>query len=237
MLIKQKKLWFKKAIILLEDSQVKDVVASKIYSAIDILSYKKMPLENFRVKEKTIAVIDLTREEQSIFYSFSETTRKHIRRTQNNPDLRFDSLTTPTDERYDLFKKFEYSQGRVPMSRKDFKSFRLFTACYKGSPISGVSVIESEHYLRTITIFSKRLDIEDKELYKLTAWSTRRIMWEICVWGKKKGFTSFDLGSINLVDPKKAGVTEFKMAFKGDIINEYTYIYKSTFFKIFEFKL
>ncbi len=234
MLITQNKLWFKKAIVLLDDSLVKEVVASKIYSAIDILSYKKMLLVGFRVKEKTIALIDLMREEQNIFDSFGETTRKHIRRTQNNPDLRFDSIAIPTDEWYELFKKFEYSQNRVPMPRKDFKSFRLFAAYYKDSPISGVSVIESGHYIRTITIFSKRLDIEDKKLYKLTAWSTRRIMWEICLWGKKEGFTSFDLGSVNLVDPKKAGISDFKLSFGGGTMPEYTHIYKSNTFAFFE---
>jgi len=110
----------------------------------------------------------------------------------------------------------------------------LFSAEYRGQEISGISLIEDKPNIKTITIYSKRVVTEDKETYKIIAQATRRIVWEICLWAKKEGFRLFDLGSINLDDPVKAGVTEFKLSFGGEVIPEYTFIYKSIHFAFFE---
>ena len=39
---------------------------------------------------------------------------------------------------------------------------------------------------------------------------------------------------VNFKDPEVAGITKFKMSFGGDVVNEYTYIYKSAAFRYFE---
>ena len=74
----------------------------------------------------------------------------------------------------------------------------------------------------------------DKEMLRLISFSTRRLVWEICKYGKENDYFGFDLGSINLVDSNKASIAQFKNSFGGKIVDEYLYIYKSKIFKFFE---
>ncbi len=243
MILESRKFIFKKAYIYSDDQKFKEFYMDGKYSSIVAISYDKLDEDflsshinkrNLKVRVKPITRINLQLSEDEIFKKFNDTAKKHVRRTFRNNDLIFNHTKRPTSGSYAVYADFEYSQGRAPMSEKEFQTYRLFSASYEGKEISGISLVESHPYVRTITIYSRRLSTSDKETYKIIAQASRRIVWEICLWAKKEGFKMFDLGSINLIDPAKAGITDFKASFGGDVINEYTYIYKSTPFIFFE---
>jgi hypothetical protein len=59
-------------------------------------------------------------------------------------------------------------------------------------------------------------------------------MFEICKYGQAHGAKLVDLASINLTDPAKKSIADFKSSFGGKIENEYQYIWSDGFFRLFE---
>jgi len=234
MIFESKKLFFNTINLVLEDDKLDEIIKSKKYSKISTTSYKQLDLLGFSVLTKTTALINLTKSEDEIFKKFNDTTRNEIRRAYKIDDLKFVSADTNFEESYFLYKNFEYLQKRVPVSKNELSQCKLFSAYYKKKMISAIYVMESFPYLRIRSIFSLRLKTNDKELYKIMSNATRRIIWEICLWGKKNNFKSLDLASVNFENPRTANITKFKMSFGGEVKNEYTYIYKSSFFRFFE---
>lgn len=232
-----KKLFFRKLDLALEDDFLIGLVDSgeyKKYGSIVALSYKKLDLQEFNLRTKTTALISLNGEEKDIFGKFGDSTRNAINRTYRDENLKFTYEDKEFKKAYELYSKFEYAQKRTPFPINVFKGLKLFSAYYKGEIVSGIFVYESKPYLRIRSIFSKRLTTEDKKIYRIIANASRRIMLEVCLWGKKNGYSSLDLASVNFKNPKTASITEFKMSFGGDVVTEYTYIYKSKSFSFFE---
>ncbi len=201
------------------------------YSSIVAMSYKKVDIEKFLRTEKTTALIDLTETEADIFKKFNDTTRNEINKTLKDSDFGISSAIKLSLSTYKLYSDFEFSQGRVPVSIQDLKQCVSFEVSYKGELLSAILILYEKPYIRIRSIFSKRLQTEDRDMYKHISNATRRAMWEICLWGKRNGYISVDLASVNLTNPKTANITRFKMSFGGSIVPEYTYTYKT---KIFE---
>jgi hypothetical protein len=242
MMLSQKKVWFKKAFIVLDDARI-PVALKEGYSSIVAVSYAKFNLPGWSVREKTTALINLTDSEDALFKKFSDTTRNEINKTLKNTkcvptlDVAGHTVGRDTDvfeKSFKLYSDFEYAQGRVPAQKNEMKKYHFFGILYEGDLISGMYVIASLDRLRIRSIFSKRLVTEDKEMYKIISNATRRVMWDICRWGKLNGFQSLDLASVNFTNPATASITKFKMSFGGDVIPEYTYTYKSRAFAFFE---
>lgn len=229
-----KKIFFKTIFIVLDGEALKKAIAGGKYSSITAISYDQLSLPDFRVRTKTTTLIGLSGQEEDIFKKFNDTTRNEIRKSEKTAGLKIISDDKNFDGAYSLYSDFEYSRGEAPFSKKALKECVVFSAYYNNEIVSGIFVDLGKPYLRVRYIFSKRLDIDDKELYKIVSNSTRRLVWEICLWGKKNGFVSLDLASVNFKDPEVSGITKFKMSFGGDVVNEYTYIYKSLVFRYFE---
>jgi len=234
MIVEEKKLLFSTANIILEDDKFLSMLKSGRYSKIVAMSYDKLSVDNCKLRTKTTSLVKLDRDEDEIFSKFSDTTRNEIRRTFRNDELKFVFSDNITDDSYQLYKRFEYLQGRVPVSKKSLQQCVLFSAYYRGEIISAIYVMKIKPYLRIRSIFSKRLEIEDKDLYKVISNATRRVVWEVCLWGIKNNFSSLDMASVNMSNPKTISISKFKISFGGDIINEYTYIYKTKIFTWFE---
>lgn len=232
MILETKKLWFKKAQIFLDDDLANaDDLTSK-YDSVVVVSHNKLDLVGFNVKEKDTAIIDLNLSLDEIFKKFSDTTRNEIRRTYSNPDLVF-KLNSDFDTSYNLYKRFEKSQGRKPVSKKDMRSFKFALALYKGEGIYGFYIIESFPYARIRSIFSKRLDVVDKEIVKIISNAGRRLLWEILTDLKNRNFVFLDMASVNMENPKTQSIAKFKMSFGGAVIKEYIYMYQSKIYDIF----
>lgn len=234
MIIEQKKLFFRTLSIVLEDDKILPAYNSKKYSSIIALSYKDLNLPLFSKYSKPTLCIDLTKDTDVIFSSFNDTTRNEIRKTHKIPELSFSMHETPSLQSYEVYKKFEYSQGRVPVAFSALAQMPSFEAYYNGEIISCIYVMECNPYLRIRSIFSKRIEAENRQMYNIIAYATRRLVWDICEWGKKNNFVSLDLASVNIDNPKTKSIARFKMSFGKDLIPEYTYIYKSTMFMLFE---
>jgi hypothetical protein len=233
MIAETRRLWFRKATILLEDEALpaqRELEAR--YDAVVVISQKKLALSGWTLKEKVTTVVDLAGPAEAILARMSE--REKIAKTYKDPRLAFLQNDRRVDELYQLYASFEYDQGRVPRPQTEFSAYRFFSASYDRQIISAISVSESFPRLRVHAIFSQRTTIEDKTVYRIIANSTRRIMWEICQWGHANGFVSLDLAFMNLEDPAKKGVTAFKMSFGGKTMPSYIYMYKSRGFTFFE---
>lgn len=234
MKIESRKLFWKTLTVILEDSAIVSSFKSREYGSIVALSYDKLSLpQQFTSSSKPTLLIDLRQNEEHIFAGFNDTTRNEIRKTFKDP--RFTVFSgKPNSESYEMYKKFEYLQGRVPVAFKDISSTILFAISFEGQLISGIYVTTSAPYLRIRSIFSKRLNEDDKEMRKYIAYATRRIVWEACIWGKNNGYYSLDMASVNINNPKTQSIAQFKMSFGKNLVPEYTYIYKSPSFRFFE---
>ncbi len=228
----KKKFGFTSATIVFDDEKIKELAVTKPYSSITAVSYHELNLPGFRVKSKPTSLIDLTIPETEIFRRFSDTTRNEIHRAERNPDLVFRAPDPDFTPSYQVYTAFEHSQGRAAFAKTDMKIYQVFGAYYKGEFISGLYVTASAPYLRVRSIFSKRLNVEDKEMQKIISNATRGVIWEICKWGKVNNYVSLDLASVNDTNPKSAAIAKFKLSFGGPIMPEYTYIYESTAFRL-----
>lgn len=233
MIAENKRLWFKKAVIFLEDNLPDFFELKKKYDSITIISHKKLDLPECKLREKDTSLIDLTLPEDEIFRRFSDTTRNEIRRTLKEDPYSF-FIGQNSDELYSLYKSFEKAQGRVPVTKREMDIFKSAYIAYNGEILYGLYIIESLPYMRIRSIFSKRLTEMDKEKMKRISNAGRRLFWEVCLYGEKRNFISLDLASVNKNNPKTVKIAEFKLSFGGNIIREYTYEYRSPFFALLE---
>lgn len=227
-------LFLKTATVIFEDDQIIPIFKTGKYSSIVAVSYKKMNIPKFVMYSKPTLLIDLTRTEEEIMAGFNDTTRNEIRKTFKDNRLKFVIKDSPDKDSYEMYREFEYSQERAPVSMNVLKESFFLGISLDDKLISGIYVTKSYPYLRIRSIFSKRLKVEDKEIYKLIAYSTRRLIWEACSWGKKEGYVSLDMASVNINNPKTESIARFKMSFGKDLVDEYTYIYKSPLFSFLE---
>ena len=237
MIFIKKRFIFNTVRIVLEDDKIDKYLDKKKYQKIVIISYKKLDLgKDFYVHHKLTPNIYLDKKLDDILANFNDTSRNETKRTFKNLDLKFISDDKNFKEVYGVYKNFEYAQDRMPFSKGAMKDYIVFSAYYKGELISIILCFNSFPYLRARSICSKRLEIEDKEKYKVISNATRRLVYEICKYGKEHGYKLFDLGSmpVNLKDKKKEGIAKFKGAFGGKLEDEYTYAYKSKTYRTFE---
>jgi hypothetical protein len=220
--------------VVLDDEKVFELAKSGKYSSIVVLSYNQLNLPGFISYSKPTLLINLTKSENDILYDFNDTTRNEIHKTFKNDALNFKSIDAPDQQAYSLYEKFEYAQGRIPVSLNDLIENIFFGAYLNDEIISGIFVMKCFPYLRIRSIFSKRMVIEDKEFYKLVSNATRRVVWEACLWSKKNNYVSLDMASVNINNPKTLSIAKFKMSFGKELTPEYTYIYKTTLFAFFE---
>jgi hypothetical protein len=233
MILETKRLWFKKAVFFLEDNLPSQTELEKKYDVIDILSHTSLSLNDWTLKQKDTAVIDLTHTEEEIFKHMSDTTRNEIRRTYDNP--RFTLSQTP-DARavYKLYADFERSRGNKPVGESEIHTFESIGIMFDTELVYGLYLAESLPYIRIRSIFSKRLDVQDKEMIKIISYAGRRLIWESIRDAKKRGFLSYDFASVNRSNPKSEAIARFKLSFGGQVVPEYNYMYRSKMFKIFE---
>lgn len=235
MILEDRKLFFHTTFLIFEDEKVLETFGLSKYSSVVAISRTDFEeLSKFK-RTKTTSVISLKDSLEDIFRSFNDTTRNEIRKTEKTPDLNFAREDKDTSSIYDLYKKFERAQGRVPFPRSNMKDCIIFSAYFKGELISSIYVDKGGKDLRLRYVFSKRLDVAPgHELYKIISNSTRRLVWEIIIWGKENDFAALDMATVNMTDKDKEGITKFKMSFGGELMPEYTYIYKSKLFSFFE---
>lgn len=229
MIIKRRKfLFFTSLRIILDDELLKRAFKQKKHLYISAISYNKFDFgPDVKIKNKKTSVIDLTQSLDDIFNKFKKNTRNEIRKTDNITGLKIVINDRSLREIYNLHKKFERGQGRKPLAISSFKESVFFSAYYNKKLISCVACYHDNLYIRIRLIFSTRLFKKGNDVYTIIGYSTRRLVWEACKYGKLKNNILLDMGAVNFDDAKKEGITNFKMDFGGKVVDEYSYIYKN----------
>lgn len=235
MIERRNKFIFRTAHILFDDECALRTLSENKYGKITFVSYNSSVTNKCEVLQKTTAVIELSLGTEELFRRFSDTTRNEIRRSYKINNLAFGMSQHGGKDAYNLYKNFERSQHRIPISYALFQSSRIFYAKYNGVLVSAITISEAAPILRVRSIFSARLQSKDAEQKKIISYSTRRLMWEICQWGAQNYFTLLDLASVNTENPRTKSIAAFKMSFGGTKRMEYTYICKTPLFRFFEF--
>lgn len=202
------------------------------YDYIYLAIYKRINDDNFYLLEKKTPVIKLTRPLNNIYRSFNNTTRIEINRTKKNEDLSFVCNDKNLDEAWMMNANFEKSKGWTPIRKDELKHSKIFSAYYQDKMIALITTFCNDGVIRVGQISSVRILGHELEFpTKYTSFCTRRIVYEMCKYGIDKGFELLDLGVVNLTDPAKAGISRFKMSFKGEIVDTFIYRYETEKFK------
>ncbi|MDO8493077.1 MAG: hypothetical protein Q7S19_00830 [bacterium] len=215
--------------VLYQDEDLGVLLDKKKYDLMTVISYSDLGLESsgFKCKHKKLANIYLNGTTEEILDRFARTTRQEVSQTYNISELEFKINDPDVDTTYNLYKKFEVAQGRKPWGRETFEGVINFNAYYKGELIASVPCYDLRPVLQVRAIFSKRLEEKDHALYKIIGRATRRLIFEICKYGKEREYEFVGLGSVNYGTAQKSNVADFKMFFGPQIGDEYTYTYKS----------
>lgn len=222
---------FSSARVILDDKLFLDLLRKSNFFYISCISHNKLAApQNVSVKSKPTIIIDLKRKPEDVLAGFNDTSRNEVRKTFKIDEYSFMYNDKNFDEIYKLYKSFRKSKN-LPIKKPYFlRAASIYTAYYNNELISVVSFYNVYPYLRIQNIFSKDAD-DDKETRKIIGYATRRLIYEVCKFGCENGYTSFDLAGINLTDPAKKGITNFKSSFGGEVIHEYTYTYKHPLIK------
>jgi len=207
------------------------------YARVTILAHHPVAgTQGFRLRQKKTPNIYVTDGLDAVFSRFRDTVRNEIHRTERIEGFEI-RLPDTADETYQMYRSFEFAQGRAPISRSAFARFVCAAAYLNDQPISGITFFQSGDIIRIRSIFSRRLnakEMEDTEMYKTIGFASKRLIYEICRYGIEHGATLVDLASINLTDPDKEPIARFKSGFGAVIEDEYQYIWVSPIFSLAE---
>jgi len=227
MIITKRKFFLTHVRIILDDEELKKYFREKRYSYITGLSYKQFDFgAGVAVKHKKTILISLGDTPEKILGGFHPSTRHEVRRALGDADLTIRSDDLNTDAIYQLYASFERAQGRIPHGRSIFLGSKVFGAYRDGELISAIICYDAKPILRSRANFSKRLMVSDNKDRRAVSGATKRLIYEICLYGRAHGYLYFDQGSVNLTDQKKKSIGEFKSSFGGELVDEYTYTYR-----------
>lgn len=234
----QKRGPFRRIDVLLETLSRNEIHAlTRTCSALSVLTYQPIEgLSGFYLRQKMTPNIYLSAGIDAVLAGFRDTVRNEIHRTHRLDGFEIRTSADSVDAAYDVYRSFEFSQQRAPISKEEFQLFTCFSAWYQGVCVSGISFFQSGDRIRIRSIFSARMTTreQDKELYKIIGYASKRLVYEVCAYGCVHGVVSVDLASINLTDPEKASIARFKSGFGAVIEPEYQYIWTSWWFKGFQ---
>lgn len=231
MIIEKKFLFFRSVRILYEREDVASLLKKKRRDYVTVVSYRPLSLPGFKVSVKKVANVRLNASPEKIFGRFSISTRNEINRTYKIKELKFGVPDTNLEGAYDLYCRFERAQGRTPWTIDTYKNTILFNAYFKGELIVSIPCYDIRPYLQIRSISSKRFEKNDRESKKVIGYASRRLICEICRYGRENGYEFAGLGAVNYSTSQKAGVSDFKMFFAPEVGEEYTYTYESGLFK------
>ena len=182
-----------------------------------VISYGDFNDNEYEIVEKKAAIIELSIGIDKLFYDFSSTCRKHIRRTKKIPEFNFTMEIDDFSLFYEFYKRCELERGWYPVPINELKNSIIFTCKYEGQYICGISAYIDDKKIRLGRIFTKRksnMEIPTKYF----SWGSRRIVYEFCQYGINRKYQLLDLGGIDLDDNRKSGIKDFKLSFGSKVV-------------------
>lgn len=172
--------------------------------------------DDYEIVEKKSSLIDLSKGLDRIIGSFNTTSRNEYRRTERENHLRFELGFQNFDTFYRFYTQCEHERGWFPIPQQELKNSLLFSATYNGNLISGMSCYTHGSRIRVGRIFSRRRSLISGGLSNTVfGGASKRIVVEICKFGIENGFTTLDLGGVDLEGGIKSGITQFKLSLGG----------------------
>src|SRR5687767_7200898 len=187
-------------------------------------------IPGFGITRKKTALIDLTSPADEILKTFRSNTRNEIRKTFRGNALQIVADDPMTDASVAFYCDAKRQAGVRPDVQGDFSSCRFFNAYVDNQLVASVSCYDSGVFLRLKHIVSSR-KLEGIDARQI-GYATRRLVWEICLYGKSRGYEHLDLGGIDLEDEEKRGVAMFKQSFQGDVVDVVVYRSSSSLFRL-----
>jgi hypothetical protein len=200
-----------------------DVLKSN-YHSVRIFSYEQLDLPKeylLRRVKKTTRIVLKGKTKEEIFPIFKKNYRNEINKTYKNDFYRVEIVEGFSDKGYLLYSDFENHSKRRPIKRREGKG--VWALGYIGNElVSGIFLINALPVLKVVSIFSSR-KMKETEYQKKVGYVSKRLMLEVCYFGKERLIDFVDLAYINQTDPLKAGITAYKLGFGGDVVDEYIY--------------
>jgi hypothetical protein len=179
--------------------------------------YDHCQAAGFDTVQKNACLIDLHKGLDHAFSKFNATSRNEVRRSEKIEGLTFQT-GVPVDFNgyYDFYKSCENARGWHPVPASELRNSLIITAYFEEKPISGMSAYAHEGRLRISRIYSLKRRNDNPQLSDLVfGCAAKRIVYEWCQFAIHQGFQSLDLGGIDLQDPTKAGIAQFKLFLGG----------------------
>lgn len=169
--------------------------------------------------QKNACLIDLTAGAEVAFSRFNATCRNLVRRAEHLEGLLFHAqIQGEFEPFYSFYSHCEHLRNWRPVPREELQNSLVFYASFDGQPVSGISCYAHDRFLRVGRIFSlKRSEINEKLTNLLFGSAARRIVYNLCQYAAANGFEYLDLSGIDLESPDKAGITQFKLSFGGQV--------------------
>ncbi|KAB2914723.1 MAG: hypothetical protein F9K23_13420 [Bacteroidetes bacterium] len=184
-----------------------------------VISYGGFEDPEYNTIDKNAGIIDLTKGLDHVFANFNKKNRQHVRGTETTEELSFTHAIDDFDSYFQFYKRCENERGWYPVPESELKNSIVFSAAFNGHFIAGVTAYTTGNKLRLGRIYSTKRSNDQTEISNaLSGASTKRIIFEFCKYGIENGFATLDLGGVDLNDPSKAGITQFKQSFGIEII-------------------
>jgi hypothetical protein len=222
--------FFRSARVILDENLFLKLLQKKEHSFIVAILQNNITVPDFVIrKQKRTANISLRRAPAEILQSFHDTTRNEVRRTFTMEGLTITQDDARFTEAYALYKTFRLAKG-LPVKPPSFlRQAMRMSAYWQDTLIAVVTWYDVTPYMRIQHIFSR--DAKTPEERKISGYATRRLIYEICVYGSNAGREYLDLASVNMYNIAKQGITNFKLSFGASLADEYIYTYKSPFLR------
>ncbi len=181
--------------------------------------YDTCKAPGFETIQKNACLIDLSQGLDHVFSKFNATSRNEVRRSEKMEALTFKTgIQQDFSSYFEFYKTCENARGWFPVPEVESRNSLVINAYFEGKPISGMSAYTHEGRIRIGRIFSLKKEKEDARLTNLVfGCAAKRIVYEYCRYGAANGFHTVDLGGIELHDPIKAGITQFKLSLGGQV--------------------
>lgn len=184
-----------------------------------VISYGGFDDSAYKIIDKNAGIIDLTKGMDHVFGNFNKKNRQHVRGTETNTDLVFTYAIEDFDSYFQFYKRCENERGWFPVPESELRNSLVFSAMFNGQFIAGVTAYTTGKMLRLGRIYSTKRSNDETEISNaISGASTKRIVFDFCKYGIENGFETLDLGGVDLHDPSKAGITQFKQSFGIEII-------------------
>lgn len=183
-----------------------------------VVCYGNMEDPDYHITAKTSCMIDLSAGLDAAFARFNPTSRNEVRRADRMPELAFhnDLSAFNFDTYYAFHTLCEHNRNWFPVPPEELKNSLVFSATHNGVLIAGMSCYAHGKRLRVGRIYSNKRSHQSEVLTNLVyGVASKRIVYEICKYACDNGYVSLDLGGVDLTDPAKAGISQFKLSLGG----------------------